>query len=75
MKIGGYILIGWGTLLFLINIMGLVAMPQYAANQFPMIIMGIGLFFGGIYLINRAKEKKLEEEKRQKEKDEWYGYK
>lgn len=75
MKIGGYILIGWGTLLFLLNFIGLITMPKYAANQMPMIIMGIGLFLGGIYLINKAKAKKLDDERRQKEKDEWYGNK
>ncbi len=49
-------------------------LPEYAERQIPMLFMGVGFFFGGIYLVNRAKEKKIEEEKRKREKEEWLGH-
>lgn len=50
------------------------AIAEYAERQIPMLFMGVGFFFGGIYLVNRAKEKKIEEEKRKREKEEWLGH-
>mgnify|MGYP004501215741 CR=1 FL=1 len=74
MKGGGIFLMAWGVLLFIVNIIGLMQLPEYADRQIPMLFMGVGFFFGGIYLINRAKEKKIEEEKRKREKEEWLGH-
>lgn len=74
MKGGGIFLMAWGVLLFIINIIGLMQLPEYAERQIPMLFMGVGFFFGGIYLVNSAKEKKIEEEKRKREKEEWLGH-
>lgn len=48
MKGGGIFLMAWGVLLFIINIIGLMQLPEYAERQIPMLFMGVGFFFGGV---------------------------
>ena len=67
MKIGGIIILVIGALNFLIAIIGIVQVPEYAkqiGTQFSSAIMFICL---GIFMISRAKKKKIEKD----EKDKW----
>lgn len=59
MKGGGIFLMAWGVLLFIINIIGLMQLPEYAERQIPMLFMGVGFFFGGIYLVRILTRSKL----------------
>lgn len=65
MKVGGIIALIFGVLNLIIGIGGLST--EYADQAGGKIGFGIGAIVLGIYLINRANQKKEE----QKEKDKW----
>lgn len=65
MKVGGIIALIFGVLNLIVGIGGLST--QYADQATGKIGFGIGAIVLGIYLLNRANQKKEE----QKEKDKW----
>ena len=65
MKVGGIIALIFGVLNLIVGIGGLST--QYADQAGGKIGFGIGAIVLGIYLLNRANQKKEE----QKEKDKW----
>lgn len=65
MKVGGIVALVFGVLNLIVGIAGLST--EYAEQASGNLGFGIGAIVLGIYLINRAKQKKEE----QKEKDEW----
>ncbi len=65
MKVGGIISIIFGLLSFIVGIAGLST--KYADKAVGNLGWGIGLIVLGFYLLNRARQKKEE----QNEKDKW----
>lgn len=66
MKAGGIIALVFGVLNIIAGF-GMLSDPKFADNAGGKLGFGIGAIILGIYLLNRAKEKKEE----QKEKDNW----
>ena len=60
MKIFGIILIVLGSINIITGIVALSSTPEYADKITRQVGVGIGMLVLGIYLVNRAKKKKLE---------------
>ncbi len=63
MKTGGIIVLVFGIFNTFIGLIGLGQYPEQAGSQFG---LGIGLIVLGAYLLNRAKNKEEEQDKKEK---------
>lgn len=66
MKIAGIILVVLGSLNFIGSLIGISSNPELADRLGRSLFMAIGFLGLGIYLINRANNKKKEQEEREK---------
>jgi len=66
MKIGGIIFLIIGSLNFLIAIIGIVQVPEYAKQIGTQLTSGIMFIALGIFMISRSNKKKIENEEKNK---------